>query len=107
MLNIILLSLYVIIIFVCIIARIKNICEKNEDTEKIGDIIQILILGSGTYYIIGIINIYKILIVLIISFIIANTINFIFKKIKKKKNIQNNKTDKKNCKDCNPYTRWD
>ena len=42
--------LYFVIIVFMLIARLKNVCEKNEKSETIGDIIQILILGLGIYY---------------------------------------------------------
>lgn len=79
--------LYFVIIVFMLIVRLKNVCEKNEKSETIGDIIQILILGLGVYYLINIKVIFQIVLLLIISVFLKEIINFITKKyfLKKKK----------------------
>ena len=96
--------LYFVIIIFMLITRIKNVCEKNEKNETIGDIIQILILGLGIYYLINIKIIFQIILLLIVSVFLKGIINFIIKKIfYKEKNIE--KEEK--CKDCNSYEKWE
>lgn len=96
--------LYFVIIVFMLIARLKNVCEKNEKSETIGDIIQILILGLGIYYLINIKIIFQIILLLIISVFLKGIINFIIKKIfYKEKEIK--KEEK--CKDCNSYEKWE
>ncbi|EFE86124.1 hypothetical protein [Fusobacterium periodonticum] len=96
--------LYFVIIVFMLIVRLKNVCEKNEKSETIGDIIQILILGLGVYYLINIKVIFQIVLLLIISVFLKEIINFITKKIffKKEKTEENDK-----CKDCNSYEKWE
>ena len=96
--------LYFVIIVFMLIVRLKNVCEKNEKSETIGDIIQILILGLGTYYLINIKIIFQIILLLIVSVFLKGIINFIIKKIfYKEKEIK--KEEK--CKDCNSYEKWE
>lgn len=96
--------LYFVIIIFMLIARLKNVCEKNEKSETIGDIIQILILGLGIYYLINIKIIFQIILLLIVSVFLKGIINFIIKKIfYKEKEIK--KEEK--CKDCNSYEKWE
>lgn len=96
--------LYFVIIVFMLIARLKNVCEKNEKSETIGDIIQILILGLGIYYLINIKTIFQIILLLIVSVFLKGIINFIIKKIfYKEKEIK--KEEK--CKDCNSYEKWE
>lgn len=96
--------LYFVIIIFMLIARLKNVCEKNEKSETIGDIIQILILGLGIYYLINIKTILQIILLLIVSVFLKGIINFIIKKIfYKEKEIK--KEEK--CKDCNSYEKWE
>lgn len=96
--------LYFVIIVFMLIARLKNVCEKNEKSETIGDIIQILILGLGIYYLINIKIIFQIILLLIVSVFLKGIINFIIKKIfYKEKEIK--KEEK--CKDCNSYEKWE
>ncbi len=96
--------LYFVIIVFMLIARLKNVCEKNEKSETIGDIIQILILGLGIYYLIDIKIIFQIILLLIVSVFLKGIINFIIKKIfYKEKEIK--KEEK--CKDCNSYEKWE
>ena len=96
--------LYFVIIVFMLIARLKNVCEKNEKSETIGDIIQILILGLGIYYLINIKTILQIILLLIVSVFLKGIINFIIKKIfYKEKEIK--KEEK--CKDCNSYEKWE
>lgn len=96
--------LYFVIIVFMLIARLKNVCEKNEKSETIGDIIQILILGLGIYYLINIKTIFQIILLLIVSVFLKGIINFIIKKIfYKEKKIK--KEEK--CKDCNSYEKWE
>ena len=96
--------LYFVIIVFMLIARLKNVCEKNEKSETIGDIIQILILGLGIYYLIDIKIILQIILLLIVSVFLKGIINFIIKKIfYKEKEIK--KEEK--CKDCNSYEKWE
>lgn len=96
--------LYFVIIVFMLIVRLKNVCEKNEKSETIGDIVQILILGLGIYYLINIKIIFQIVLLLIISVFLKEIINFITKKIffKEKKTEENEK-----CKDCNSYEKWE
>lgn len=96
--------LYFVIIVFMLIVRLKNVCEKNEKSETIGDIIQILILGLGIYYLINIKIIFQIILLLIVSVFLKGIINFIIKKIfYKEKEIK--KEEK--CKDCNSYEKWE
>ncbi|PHI06596.1 hypothetical protein [Fusobacterium polymorphum] len=96
--------LYFVIIVFMLIIRLKNVCEKNEKSETIGDVIQILILGLGIYYLINIKIIFQIILLLIISVFLKGIINFIIKKIfYKEKEINKDK----NCKDCNSYEKWE
>lgn len=96
--------LYFVIIVFMLIARLKNVCEKNEKSETIGDIVQILILGLGIYYLINIKIIFQIILLLIVSVFLKGIINFIIKKIfYKEKEIK--KEEK--CKDCNSYEKWE
>lgn len=96
--------LYFVIIVFMLIVRLKNVCEKNEKSETIGDIIQILILGLGIYYLIDIKIIFQIILLLIVSVFLKGIINFIIKKIfYKEKEIK--KEEK--CKDCNSYEKWE
>lgn len=96
--------LYFVIIVFMLIIRLKNVCEKNEKSETIGDIIQILILGLGIYYLINIKIIFQIILLLIVSVFLKGIINFIIKKIfYKEKEIK--KEEK--CKDCNSYEKWE
>ena len=96
--------LYFVIIVFMLIARLKNVCEKNEKSETIGDLIQILILGLGIYYLINIKIIFQIILLLIVSVFLKGIINFIIKKIfYKEKEIK--KEEK--CKDCNSYEKWE
>ena len=96
--------LYFVIIVFMLIARLKNVCEKNEKSETIGDITQILILGLGIYYLINIKIIFQIILLLIVSVFLKGIINFIIKKIfYKEKEIK--KEEK--CKDCNSYEKWE
>ena len=96
--------LYFVIIVFMLIARLKNVCEKNEKSETIGDIIQILILGLGIYYLINIKIIFQIILLLIVSVFLKGIINFIIKKIfYKEREIK--KEEK--CKDCNSYEKWE
>lgn len=96
--------LYFVIIVFMIFARLKNVCEKNEKYETIGDIFQILMLGLGTYYLISIKVIFQIVLLLIISVFLKEIINFITMKIfyKEKETEENEK-----CKDCNSYEKWE
>ena len=96
--------LYFVIIIFMLIVRLKNVCEKNEKNETIGDLIQILILGLGIYYLINIKIIFQIILLLIISVFLKEIINFITKKIffKEEKTEKNDK-----CKDCNSYEKWE
>ncbi len=59
--------LYFVIIVFMLIVRLKNVCEKNEKNETIGDLIQILILGLGIYYLINIKTIFQIILLLILK----------------------------------------
>ena len=95
--------LYFVIIVFMIFARLKNVCEKNEKYETIGDAFQILMLGLGTYYLISIKVIFQI-VLLIISVFLKEIINFITRKIfyKEKETEENEK-----CKDCNSYEKWE
>ena len=96
--------LYFVIIVFMLLVRLKNVCEKNEKSETIGDIIQILILGLGIYYLINIKIIFQIILLLIVSVFLKGIINFIIKKIfYKEKEIEK---DEK-CKDCNSYEKWE
>ena len=96
--------LYFVIIVFMLIVRLKNVCEKNEKSETIGDIIQILILGLGIYYLINIKIIFQIILLLIVSIFLKEIVNFIIKKIfYKEKEIE--KEEK--CKDCNSYEKWE
>ncbi|WP_336007111.1 hypothetical protein [Fusobacterium polymorphum] len=96
--------LYFVIIVFMLIVRLKNVCEKNEKNETVGDIIQILILGLGIYYLINIKIIFQIILLLIVSVFLKGIINFIIKKIfYKEKEIK--KEEK--CKDCNSYEKWE
>lgn len=96
--------LYFVIIVFMLIFRLKNVCEKNEKNETVGDIIQILILGLGIYYLINIKIIFQIILLLIVSVFLKGIINFIIKKIfYKEKEIK--KEEK--CKDCNSYEKWE
>lgn len=96
--------LYFVIIIFMLIVRLKNVCEKNEKSETIGDIIQILILGLGIYYLINIKIIFQIILLLIVSIFLKEIVNFIIKKIfYKEKEIE--KEEK--CKDCNSYEKWE
>ena len=96
--------LYFVIIIFMLIARLKNVCEKNEKSETIGNIVQILILGLGIYYLINIKIIFQIILLLIVSVFLKGIINFIIKKIfYKEKEIE--KEEK--CKDCNSYEKWE
>ena len=88
--------LYIILILVCCIARYKNTCKCNEDNKKITDIIQILIVSIGSYYLIGIYYIFKFIGLLLVSFILRNILELIFVKKEKEKTGDN-------CDDCNPY----
>lgn len=92
--------LYIILILVCCIARYKNTCKCNEDNKKITDIIQILIMSIGSYFLISVYSIFKFIGLLLISFIIRNILELIF--VKNKKEEQKEKVDD-NCDDCNPY----
>ena len=96
--------LYFVIIVFMIFARLKNVCEKNEKYETIGDAFQILMLGLGIYYLISIKVIFQIVLLLIISVFLKEIINFITKKIffKEKETEGNEK-----CKDCNSYEKWE
>lgn len=96
--------LYFVIIVFMLIVRLKNVCEKNEKSETIGDLIQILILGLGIYYLINIKIIFQIILLLIVSIFLKEIVNFIIKKIfYKEKEIE--KEEK--CKDCNSYEKWE
>lgn len=96
--------LYFVIIVFMLIVRLKNVCKKNEKNETVGDIIQILILGLGIYYLINIKIIFQIILLLIVSVFLKGIINFIIKKIfYKEKEIK--KEEK--CKDCNSYEKWE
>ena len=96
--------LYFVIIVFMLIVRLKNVCEKNEKNETVGDIIQILILGLAIYYLINIKIIFQIILLLIVSVFLKGIINFIIKKIfYKEKEIK--KEEK--CKDCNSYEKWE
>ena len=96
--------LYFVIIVFMLIIRLKNVCEKNEKSETIGDVIQILILGLVIYYLIDIKIIFQIILLLIVSVFLKGIINFIIKKIfYKEKEIK--KEEK--CKDCNSYEKWE
>lgn len=88
--------LYVILILICCIARYKNTCKCNEDNKKITDIIQIIIVSIGSYYLIGIYYIFKFIGLLLVSFILRNILELIFVK-KEKEKVDDN------CDDCNPY----
>ena len=92
------------ILYFVIIIRLKNVCEKNEKYETIGDVFQILMLGLGIYYLISIKVIFQIVLLLIISVFLKEIINFITKKIffKEKEAEENEK-----CKDCNSYEKWE
>jgi putative PTS system IIBC component len=96
--------LYFVIIIFMMFARLKNVCEKNEKYETIGDVLQILMLGLGIYYLISIKVIFQIVLLLIISVFLKEIINFITKKIffKEKEAEENEK-----CKDCNSYEKWE
>lgn len=96
--------LYFVIIVFMLITRLKNVCEKNEKSETVGDIIQILILGLGIYYLINIKIIFQIILLLIVSVFLKGIINFIIKKIFYKKK-ETNKDE--NCKNCNSYEKWE
>ena len=96
--------LYFVIIVFMLIVRLKNVCEKNEKSETIGDIIQILILGLGIYYLINIKIIFQIILLLIVSVFLKGIINFIIKKIFYKE--EEIKKEEK-CKDCNSYEKWE
>lgn len=91
-------TLYIILILVCCIARYKNTCKCNEDNKKITDIIQIIIVGIGSYYLIGVYSIFKFIGLLLISFVIRNILELIFVKGKEQKEKTGD-----NCDDCNPY----
>lgn len=90
--------LYIILILVCCIARYKNTCKCNEDNKKITDIVQIIIVGIGSYYLIGVYSIFKFIGLLLISFIIRNILELIFVKEKEQKEKKGD-----DCDDCNPY----
>lgn len=96
--------LYFVIIVFMIFTRLKNVCEKNEKYETIGDAFQILMLGLGIYYLISIKVIFQIVLLLIISVFLKEIINFITRKIfyKEKEEEGNEK-----CKDCNSYKKWE
>lgn len=96
--------LYFVIIIFMMFARLKNVCEKNEKYETIGDVLQILMLELGIYYLISIKVIFQIVLLLIISVFLKEIINFITKKIffKEKEAEENEK-----CKDCNSYEKWE
>ena len=96
--------LYFVIIVFMLIARLKNVCEKNEKSETIGDIIQILILGLGIYYLIDIKIIFQIILLLIVSVFLKGIINFIIKKIF---DTEKEITKEEKCKDCNSYEKWE
>lgn len=94
--------LYILMILLFIIARIKNVCEKNEKDEILGDVIQIIILSLGLHYLLGIVTIFKLALLIIFSIFIKYLIDFFYKKIFKGKI----KYSTENCSDCNPYKKW-
>ena len=96
--------LYFVIIIFMLIVRLKNVCEKNEKNETIGDLIQILILGLGIYYLINIKTIFQIILLLIVSVFLKGIINFIIKKIFYK---EKEREKEEKCKDCNSYKKWE
>ena len=89
-----------IVLFLCFV-RIKNVCEKNDDLETIGDVLQILIISYFIYRYTELILFFKFLFVFIVSIFVKNLINYSIKKIYRKKE------EIKKCKDCNPYDKWE
>lgn len=96
--------IYILIISICCVTRYKNTCNCNDDKNKYTDIIQILILGIGLYYITGLNIIFKLIGLLFLSIPIRIFLQYIFNKfIYKEKETEENEK----CKDCNSYEKWE
>ena len=86
------------LIGLAVFARYKNTCNCQEDEEKWMDITQIIVMGLGLSFFIGINNSLKATLVVLVSRIVVVFLFSFFKKKKEKK---------EDCEDCNPYNRVD